>query len=435
MTRAELAESLRNGESSGVEFKRDGVRPERLAREMAALLNFEGGRILLGVDDDGTVRGLTRDPKAAEEWVMEIARAHVRPATIPYWETIDWDGARVGVISLPADAPDKPYKARRGSAWVTQTRAGTTTRDASDEEEARLYMQSGRLPYDRRPLPGSSFDDLDHRRLVNYFRDVRGQYCPADSDRDAWTRLLVNAELMVEDRDRAMASAAGLLLFGRRPGRLLPQAGISAAAYTGREKDYDAKARATLRGPLTPLHPAPETDSGAPYSAYPAMPRTFSEYAGTVEGGIIEGALDFVRRHTDVTAWIDHGGRRQERWDYPLDAVRESIVNAVAHRDYTIAVTDIELTLYSDRLEVVSPGRLPNTVTVERMRTGCRAARNELTRDVLRDYRYIEASGLGVPRKIVEGMRAHNGTDPDLVEDEHSFTVRLRKSAPRSPDE
>jgi len=62
------------------------------------------------------------------------------------------------------------------------------------------------------------------------------------------------------------------------------------------------------------------------------------------------------------------------------------------------------------------------------MRTGCRAARNELTRDVLRDYRYIEASGLGVPRKIVQGMRAHNGTSPDLVEDEHRFTVRLWKS-------
>ncbi|MDE2904904.1 MAG: hypothetical protein OXQ28_02350, partial [Acidobacteriota bacterium] len=96
-------------------------------------------------------------------------------------------------------------------------------------------------------------------------------------------------------------------------------------------------------------------------------------------------------------------------------------------RDYTIAVTDIELSLYADRFEIVSPGRLPNTVTVEKMRTGCRASRNELTRDVLRDYRYIEASGLGVPRKIVAGMYAHNGTDPDLIEEDYSFTVRLWK--------
>ena len=425
MNRSALAELLRNGESSGVEFKRDDVRPERLAREIAALLNFEGGHILLGVDDDASVRGLARPPKRVEEWVMEVARSHVRPAAVPYWETIDCEGSMVGVISLPADAPDKPYKAKRGSAWVTQVRVGTTTRDASDEEEARLYMQSGRLHYDRRPVPGSSLDDLDRRRLVNYFRDLRRQYCPPPDDAGSWRGLLVNSELMVENRGRFMASGAGLLLFGVRPNRFLPQAGISAVAYSGSEKDYDAKARAALRGPLTPFHPAPTSEFEP---SYPGLPRTFSEYGGVVEAGVIEGALDFVRRHIDVQAWIEETGRRSERWDYPLETVREALVNAVAHRDYTIAVTDIELSLYADRLEIVSPGRLPNTVTVEKMRTGCRASRNELTRDVLRDYRYIEASGLGVPRKIVAGMRAHNGTDPDLIEEEYSFTVRLWKS-------
>ena len=425
MNRSELAELIRNGESSGVEFKRDDVRPERLAREIAALLNFEGGHILLGVDDDGGIPGLARPPKRTEEWVMEVARSHVRPAAIPYWETIDCDGAVVGVVSLPADAPDKPYKAKRGSAWVTPVRVGTTTRDASDEEEARLYMQSGRLQYDRRPVPGSSLDDLDRRRLVNYFRDLRRQYCPPPDAAESWRGLLVNSELMVEDRGNVMASGAGLLLFGARPNRFLPQAGISAVAYAGAEKDYDAKARATLRGPLVPLFPAPSAEFEP---AYPGLPRTFSEYHGVVETGVIESAVDFVRRHIDVQAWIDESGRRAERWDYPLETVREALVNAVAHRDYTIAVTDIELSLYADRLEIVSPGRLPNTVTVEKMRTGCRASRNELTRDVLRDYRYIEASGLGVPRKIVAGMRTHNGTEPDLTEDDYSFTVRLWKS-------
>ena len=426
MNRQELAEMIRNGENSGVEFKRADIRPERLAREIAALLNHEGGYVLLGVEDDGAVTGLTRPPKQTEERVMEVARTHVRPAATPYWETIDWDGLRVGIVSLPADAPDKPYKAKRGSAWVTQVCVGTTTRDATDEEEARLYMQAGRIPYDRRPVSGASFEDLDRRRLVNYFRDLRRQDCPPDDDRDAWTRLLVNSELMVEDRGRAMPGAAGLLLFGARPNRWLPQTGISAAAYAGAEKDYDAKARATLRGPLVPLYPAPASDFDRPY---PWMPRTFSDYGRTVESGVLEGALDFVRRNSEVKAWIGDTGQRQERWDYPLETVREALVNAVAHRNYTITVTDIELSLYADRLEIVSPGRLPNTVTVEKMRTGCRAARNELTRDVLRDYRYVEASGLGVPRKIVAGMRAHNGTDPDLIEEEHRFTVRLWKSA------
>ena len=157
------------------------------------------------------------------------------------------------------------------------------------------------------------------------------------------------------------------------------------------------------------------------------MPPTFSEAGNAVDAGVVEQALDFVRRNIAIDASIDEGGRRRERWDYPLEAVREAIVNAIAHRDYTISVMDIELSIYSDRLEIISPGRLPNTVTVDKMRAGYRASRNELIKEVLRDYRYIEATGLGVPRKIVAGMRAHNGTEPDLVEEESRFIVRLWK--------
>lgn len=429
MNRTELAELIHNGENSGAEFKRDDVVSERMAKEMAALLNLEGGHILLGVEKDGTVSGLTREPAQAEEWIMEVARTHLRPAAIPFWETLEWgEGKIVGVVTLPADVPDKPYKAKRGSAWVTQIRVGTTSRDATDEEEARLYMQSGRLPYDRKPVPGTTLDDLDPRRLTNYFRDVRRQACPEAADREGWERLLVNTELMVEDKTHRMASVGGLLLFGSRPKRHMPQSGISAVAYTGTEKDYNARARQTLAGPLVSLF-APAAAIGEPY---PNLPTTFSESGTASETSVIEQALDFVRRNSGVEASIDDGGRRQERWDYPLEAVREAIVNAVAHRDYTIAVMDIELSLYADRLEIVAPGRLPNTVTVDKMRAGYRASRNELIKEVLRDYRYIEATGLGVPRKIIEGMRFHNGTEPDLVEEEDRFIVRLWKEPKRS---
>ena len=425
MNRTELTELIHNGENSGVEFKRDDITPDKLAKEMAALLNLEGGHILLGVEKDRSVSGLTRAHEKAEEWVMEVARTHLRPAVIPFWETLDWgEGKTVGIVSLPADAPDKPYKCKLGAAWMTQIRVGTTSRDATDEEEARLYMQSGRLRYYRKPVPGASLDDFDMRRLINYFRDVRRQSCPEAEDREAWTRLLVNTELMYEDRGRPMPSAGGLLLFGVRPHKYLPQAGISAVAYTSTEKDYDAKARATLRGPAVSLFPAPATGSG---QAYPGLPQTFSEGGNAVEAGIIEQAIDFIRRNIEIEASIADGGQRLERRDYPLEAVREAIVNAVAHRDYTISVMDIELSIYSNRLEIISPGRLPNTVTVDKMRAGYRASRNELIKEVLRDYRYIEATGLGVPRKIIEGMRAHNGTEPGFVEEDSRFIVTLWK--------
>jgi len=425
MNRTDLSELIHNGESSGVEFKRDDVAPEKLAKEMAALLNLEGGYILLGVEEDRSVSGLTREPGKAEEWVMEAARVHLRPAAIPFWETIDpGDGKIVGIISLPDDAPDKPYKAKRGSAWVTQIRVGTTSRDATDDEEARLYMQSGRLQYDRKPVPGAEFEDLDLRRLIQYFEHVRRQSFPDPEDREGWIRQLVNTELMYEDRERALPSVGGLLLFGTRPKRHLPQAGISAVAYSGSKKDYDARERQTLIGPLVSLFQASSSDG---VSSSPSLPGTFSDAGSVSEAGVIEQALNFVKRNTKVRAFVDDHGRRQERWDYPLEAVREAIVNAVAHRDYTINVIDIELALYSDRLEIISPGRLPNTVTVEKMRAGYRASRNELIKEVLRDYRYIEATGLGVPRKIIEGMRAHNGTEPDLIEEDSRFVVRLWK--------
>ncbi len=113
--------------------------------------------------------------------------------------------------------------------------------------------------------------------------------------------------------------------------------------------------------------------------------------------------------------------------EFPEEAVREAVVNALVHRDYSIVGTDIMLVIYSDRLEVVSPGRLPNTVTLAGMRLGMRYARNQTLVNVMRDYGYVDARGMGIRNKIIPGMLAHNGTEPDLIEEEHRFTVRLWK--------
>src|SRR5580704_17119712 len=173
MLRNDLAEIIRNGENSGAEFKRDDVHPDKLAKEVAALLTLEGGHILLGVEDDGAVSGITRSPGEAEQWVMNICRQNVQPALIPFWETVLWDNGRVvGVLSLPKDAPDKPYRAKAGSAWTTFVRVGSTSRDASREEEARLYQASGMLRYELRPVPGAKLTDLDSRRLQEYFGQI-----------------------------------------------------------------------------------------------------------------------------------------------------------------------------------------------------------------------------------------------------------------------
>jgi len=406
MTRAELIELIRNDETSGVEFKRDDVSATKLASEMVALLNLRGGHILLGVESDQTVSGLTRDPREAEEWVMEVARVHVQPATIPYWETIRWDADRiVGIVSLSEDAPDKPYKVKKGSAWVTKVRVGTTTRDATREEEARLYQQSGRMEYGLKPVQGAEATMLDDRRLQDYFERVLGWGLPGDPRSEEWRTQLVNLDLAVRRHQRTSPTVNGVLLFGSNPKRFVPQSGIRAICYAGEEPDYATRADEDLRGPLVPL-----LDRGG----------------ALLEPGLVDQAWDFVRRNTTPAARLE-GPRRADRWEYPRSVIREAVTNALVHRDYSIAGTDITLTVFSNRLEVTSPGRLPNTVTPEGMRSGMRYARNQTLVNVMRDYGYVDARGMGVRIKIIPGMREHNGTEPDLIEDEYRFTVRLWK--------
>ena len=406
MNKAELIELIRNDESSGVEFKRDDIVPAKLAAEMVALLNLEGGHILLGVEKDRTVSGLTRDRRLAEEWIMEAARTHIQPGTIPYWETIDWDDTKVvGIVSLPRDAPDKPYKAKQGSAWVTKVRVGTTTRDATREEEERLYQQAGRLRYGLKPVLGASVDSLDSRRLHDYFERVLGGTAPGGDDVDEWRTLLLNLELATTSAGRIAATVDGTLLFGRNPKRFLPQSCIRAICYPGDDPDYATRADEDLKGPLVPLRDCDGLQ---------------------VEPGLVDQAWDFVRRNTAPSARLE-GARRVDRWEFPEAVVREVVGNALVHRDYGIAGTDIMLTIFSNRIEVVSPGRLPNTVTPEGMKSGMRYARNQTLVNVMRDYGYVDARGMGVRNKIIPGMRAHNGTEPDLIEEEYRFIVRLWK--------
>ena len=397
-TRTELLEIVANGESSGVEFKRDVLQNHELAKELVAFSNLEGGMVVLGVDDDGRIPGLTRD--RLEEWVITACRDKIRPGIIPFFETVRemQPGVDVAIVRVPRGF--NVHSRWHNNRHTYYIRVGTQSREPTPEELSRLFQQRGTFRAELRPVSGSTIDDLDRRRLKDYFERVRQQDVPPDGNEAGWRTLLINTEVMVEDG----ATLSGMLLFGIAPNRFLPQAGIDAAAFPGLDKDYAARERRTLRGPMTPL---------------------MDRHGAVLEAGLVDQALEFVRRNTPMTVSLEGGTRRIERPGYPDEAVRESVVNALVHRDYLLANTDIELAAYRDRLEIISPGRLPNGITPERMRAGTRAARNQLLKDVMRDYGYLEHMGMGVPRKIVRGMKEHNETDPDLVEEGERFIVRL----------
>ena len=345
-------------------MKRDDLRNHELAKELVARLNLEGGSVLLGVEDDGSV--------------------------------------------------------------------GSTSREASREGLERLFQSSGQLHYGLKPVPGADIDALDRRRLHDYLTGVLGGPVPPDDVTSEWETLLRNIDLMVVSAGQTVATIDGLLLFGMTPNRYLPQAGIRAICYPGSEPDYATRADEDLRGPLVAL------DAGGGALGRPA-PRRFETTprrgvpSALLDRGLVEQAWDFVRRNTTPTARLDDG-RRTDGWEYPESVLREAVVNALVHRDYSIAGADIMLAIFADRIEIQSPGRLPNTVTPEGMRAGVRYARNQTLVNVMRDYGYVDARGMGVRNKIIPDMQAHNGTEPDLIAEDHRFTVRLWKETPgRAP--
>ena len=404
MNKSELQDLINNQEDSGVEFKRDDVSNHCIAKELVALLNLEGGTVLLGVEDDGTITGTTRED--LEEWVAELCRVKVDPPIIPFlsWVKNAEPGRDILAARVPI-GPDKPYARVHNARKTYFIRVGSTSREASRDELQRMFQASGNLHYGVKPVPGAGLDNLDRRRLKDYLISAPGGQPPADDDAGAWQTLLRNIDLMTMSAGLPVATIDGMLLFGRSPKRFLPQSGIRAVCFPGTDLDYAARADENLRGPMVPLRAANRD---------------------IVELGLVDQAWDFVRRNTTPTAHLE-SARKIQSWEYPESVVREAVVNALVHRDYSIAGTDIMLAIFSNRLEITSPGRLPNTITTDGMKAGARYARNQTLVNIMRDYGYADARGMGVRDKIIPGMLAHNGTEPDLIAQESRFILRLWK--------
>lgn len=393
MLKAELLEIIANGENSGVEFKRDDLRPEQLAKEIVALANVQGGSLLLGVEDDGTISGIQRDD--LETWVMDTVFGHyVHPQILPYYEVVALeDGRKVAVISVLSGTA-KPYVMRHNGREDIYVRVGSTSRLASREQQARLFESGGLLHAEVLPVSGSSLADLDMERLGDYLTTFAGDTALPESPPEWETRLQGLGFMSPRNLDAAVCTIAGLVLFGRSPRRILRQAGIRWMAFDGESKDYKATDDTVLDGPLIALWR--QTPEGG---------------RERLEPGILERLDDrmkpFVSMESDAIA---SGFAREREWLYPLEALREAILNSLVHRDWTRA-TEVEVVAYSNRLEVTSPGAMQNSMTIEKMLAGQRSPRNPLIVEVMRDYGYVDARGMGVRRKIVPLVREYSGHD------------------------
>ena len=406
MLKTELLEIIANGENSGVEFKRDDIRPEQLAKEVAAMANFQGGRLLLGVEDDGTITGIQRDN--LEEWVMNVFQEKIHPMILPFYEEVRLDnGKAVAIIGFPMGI-SKPYVVRDRGREEVYVRVGSTSRQATREQQMRLFELGGLLHTEVMPVPRTDLNSLDDARLTNYIKDIlRDPDVPQTLDE--WQARLLGLSFLTEAAGTVCCTIAGLVLFGKNPRRYLKQAGLRVLAFSSTDKQYQAALDDIIDGPMGGRW---DTDNGE---------------RRLVDGGIIERFMDAMEPFiSQEGSSIDAGLRRQTQWFYPLEAVRESLVNALAHRDWTSFV-EIEVASYADRFEVISPGALPNSMTVEKMKAGQRSPRNTIVMEVLRDYGYVDYRGMGVRTKIVPLTRELTGKDPEfVVTDDYLRTILYR---------
>ncbi len=399
MTRTELLEIIAAGENSKVEFKRDDVHPRQVARECVAFLNIKGGQVLLGVEDNGDVSGLTRTN--CQEWVMDtVFGRYVYPPVIPDYEEIPTENGTVGAIVL-SQGISKPYSVREGERDDVYVRVGNITRLSSPEQKLRLAQEGGLIHVETLPVNGTTLDDLDEERFNWYYRKVYNESVPDGS----LESLLQQLNFAVKPSHYTVLSIAGLLLFGKTPATKFRQAGFRIIAYSGEEQVLDSLFDESIDASITAVR-----------------------QNGTIaKSGLVE--IVFNRLQALISEErLDEGEVIRERvWIYPKEVLREIIVNAIAHRDWT-KFTQNKIEIFSNRIEIISSGSIPNNQTIEKMLAGVQYTRNQILVRVLRDIGEMEERGMGLRRKVIPVLREQGYPDPiwDATDDYLKITL-LRK--------
>lgn len=384
MDKSQLYETIAGGEDSFAEFKRDISQRSDFASEMIAFANTEGGYIIVGVEDDGAIVGVS-NPKQAEEAILNIARQNCNPPLIPIIDRVSTDRGVVLVVGVPRRT-GPPYETNSGQCFL---RVGSTKRLCTPYERARLLQSAGLHHFEETPAPRTGIDDLHMEAFAAYYRRIYEK--PLEASDVPLQPMLEAMRFLAPDMDGSLClSVAGLLLFGQRPEDYLYYARISVVRWLGLEVGEEILDRQEITGRL------PDQ---------------------------IDQAEKFVLRNTRLSTTIN-GARQVDTYQYPRPALREAIVNAVAHRDYSLDGAQILLYVFDDRIEIRSPGVLPNSVTLQNIRAHYSRPRNEIIARVLFNLGYINTLGSGIPR-MIRLMREHAGREPDLEMVGQQFLVRL----------
>jgi ATP-dependent DNA helicase RecG len=389
----ELNSLLTQGETLHIEFKQWPLHPDDLASAITAFANTDGGRILLGVDDQGKIAGIAESERdRAAQTVDNVAFNNIQPPVTVVLETIsDPQGRCVLMAHVPKGDP-RPYRTNRGVYYV---RTASGRRQASREELLRMFQAVESLYYDETPLLQTSLADVEAQARDDLLRMTaeRG----IDIEGVEPNRVLLNWKLLHRSQTAGgedfSLTIAGALFLARQPQRLLPTAYISALRIPGGEISVEPSDQKRIEGRLLSM---------------------------------LEDAMRFLYIHLPRPHRIN-GLEPEVQSELPDAVLREALVNVLAHRDYTVS-SPIRLIVFDDRIEIRTPGKLPNSVTLESLPLGVHALRNPMIYSALLRIGLVTDAGSGVPR-IIRLTRQATGREPTYSQQGNELVLTLPRKA------
>ncbi|MEE8390654.1 MAG: ATP-binding protein [Anaerolineae bacterium] len=364
--------------------------PQLLAETLIAFANSDGGTILIGVDKSGQATGQVYEDEI--EGMLRTALHECRPPVVIRWhQAAAEDGLAFAIVVTRSP---ELHSLADGRVLV---RAGVENRPLSGDQIRQLAATKSSGDFESELAPGAQREDLDDDVIAEFIAKWK------ERQHREWSRPTDDLLLEMGALDgNGRPTITGVLLFARNPQAFLPQSGLTFVKFVG-----------TL----------PRSETGQP--GYGRR-----EEIGGPLARIIQRTWEVVGEEMRIGAVVT-GLERQERTEYPVSAVREALVNAVAHRDYRLGGRRIEVRMFTDRMEIISPGGLPGYITVDNI-VEEHFSRNPRIVASLYQWGYIEELGLGVDLMIEEMVRAGH-PPPKFKDTPYSFTVTLYNVRERAP--
>lgn len=364
MTIIELVDIISSGETSKVQFKRELDSNDAMAAELIAFSNAKGGKIFIGVEDKtGELIGLNADQiRSYNQLLANIATDMIKPQVFIFTEVINVSedvesGKKILVVEI-SEGISKPYKDKNGAVWIKQ---GSDKRRLTDNNELiRLFQQSGLLYLDEMIVPQTTIADIDISKVSYYLTRIHKR--ESEIDFDMSEKLLNNLNIMKEGR----LTLGGLLFFAKNPQKYRPAFCVKAVSFVG------------------------NSISGNTYRS-----------SQDIEGTIPQLFEETLRFFTTNLLYVQAGQNFNSvgQLEISLIALEELLQNALIHRDYS-KNAPVRVMIFDDRIEIISPGALPNSLSVENIKLGNAVVRNNLLVSYGSKWMIYRGFGSGITRSL-----------------------------------